>query len=60
MEFIKEKENKYFELTETGELLKENNNSSVRINALMRMDEYNWKPWGELLYQKFIENSYFL
>ncbi len=46
----KEKENKYFELTEMGELLKEDNNSSIRINALMRMDEYNWKPWGELLY----------
>jgi len=46
----KENENKSFELTAKGELLKKNAPGSVRINAIMRMEEYNWKPWGELLY----------
>jgi len=49
-DIYKENPNKYFELTEKGELLKTDNPSSVRINVIMRMDEYNWKPWGELLY----------
>jgi predicted transcriptional regulator len=46
----KENEDKYFELTVKGDLLKKDNPSSIRINILMRMAEYNWKPWGELLY----------
>ncbi len=45
----KENPDKYFEITEKGKLLKNDNPSSVRINIIMRMDEYNWKPWGELL-----------
>ncbi len=45
----KENPDKYFKITEKGELLKKDSPSSVRINVVMRMDEYNWKPWGELL-----------
>lgn len=55
----KENPNKYFEITEKGELLKTDSPSSVRINVIMRMDEYNWKPWGELLYSvKTGENAF--
>jgi predicted transcriptional regulator len=55
----KENQNKYFEITEKGELLKKDNPSSVRIDIIMRMDEYNWKPWGELLYSvKTGENAF--
>lgn len=47
----KENTNRYFEITEKGELLKTDSPSSVSINVIMRMDEYNWKPWGELFYR---------
>jgi hypothetical protein len=39
-----------FRLTEKGELLRKEGPGPVWIDAVMRMEEYNWKPWGELIY----------
>ena len=39
-----------FELTEKGALLWKDGKKSVYIDVVMRMEEYNWKPWGDLLY----------
>jgi hypothetical protein len=47
---FKEKENKYFELTPPAEFLKTDHKNSIKMEVIMRMEEYNWRPWGELLY----------
>ncbi len=46
----KENPNKYFELTTKGSFLQKDIPGSVWIDVVMRMEEYNWRPWGELLY----------
>lgn len=49
MGLYKEKDNKFY-LTKVGNLLISDNPDSIRPIALMRGEEVNWKPWGELLY----------
>lgn len=44
-----EKDGKFY-LTKLGNLLISNNPDSIRSVAIMRGEEVNWKPWGELLY----------
>ena len=44
-----ELEDKQFALTEKGQLLLKDQKDNVWIDAVMRMEEYNWRPWGELL-----------
>ncbi len=46
----KENAKKHFELTAKGAFLNKDAPSSVWIDAIMRMEEYNWRPWGELIY----------
>jgi len=45
-----EEKEKIFYLTKLGKLLLSDNPNSVRSVAIMRGEEVNWKPWGELLY----------
>jgi len=45
-----EKENKFFESTVYSKLLVSEHPSRLNKEIIMRMEEYNWKPWGELLY----------
>lgn len=39
-----------FELTDLSEFLISDSPNSLRVLAIMRGEEVNWKPWGELLY----------
>ena len=55
----KENAKKHFELTAKGALLQKDAPSPVWINVIMRMEEYNWRPWGELLYSVKTGNSAF-
>ena len=41
---------KRFELTTRGQYLQKDFPSPVRVEAIMRMEEYNWKPWGDIFY----------
>lgn len=56
---FKEGENGYFKNNEKSDCLKKGYPGSIRIDAIMRMEEYNWRPWGELLYSvKTGKNSF--
>lgn len=46
----KENPNKHFELTAKGSFLQKDAPGSLWIDVIMRMEEYNWSPWGELLH----------
>jgi tRNA A58 N-methylase Trm61 len=39
-----------FSLTDMGKLVASKHPDSIRSAAIMRGEEVNWKPWGELLY----------
>ncbi len=54
-----ERDNK-FHLTKQGKLLISDNPDSIRPVAIMRGEEANWKPWGELLYAVKTGESPFL
>jgi hypothetical protein len=47
--FTRNEEDEY-ENNENSCYLLEDHPKSVKLDAVMRMDEYNWKPWGGLFY----------
>jgi hypothetical protein len=47
---FKENKDKSFEITPYSRFLTKGHSSKINKIIIMRMEEYNWKPWGELLY----------
>ncbi|MDP3012009.1 MAG: methyltransferase, partial [Candidatus Hydromicrobium sp.] len=47
---FKENKDKSFEITSYSKFLTKNHPSKLNTIIIMRMEEFNWKPWGELLY----------
>jgi hypothetical protein len=45
-----EEKNNVFMLKDAGRLLLTDHPDSIRAVAIIRGEEVNWKPWGELLY----------
>jgi hypothetical protein len=43
-------EGKSFEINSVSKFLAKDHPSKLNTIIIMRMEEYNWKPWGELLY----------
>ena len=47
---FKENKDKSFEITSYSRFLTTGHPSKLNKIIIMRMEEFNWKPWGELLY----------
>lgn len=50
IKIFRQNEDGTYENNEESGYLKKDHPKSIKLDAVMRMDEYNWKPWGELLY----------
>jgi hypothetical protein len=59
IKIFRQDESGLYSNNENSDFLKEEHPQSVKLDAVMRMDEYNWKPWGELFYStKTGENAF--